>query len=475
MADINALLAQGIALPQLQNPVNQFAQLQALRSAQQEQQLNALKLREAQTTMGQQEELRNYLAGATDYTAPEFTAGLTKFGTPGLAVAKGLSEQATAELTRQKTKSELTKAQAELVSTKTAQARQMLEGINPNDPNAPQLYNQWLEAVHQDDVLGPTFDSYGATLASSKARLQAALSQPGGFANLLNESKMGADKFATHMQQQATLAETQRHNKATENVAKARFEAEKEKGNFSPETIDYLAEIFKQTGTLPPLGLGASETRMKIFERARQTGTAPGAGGVEGVAPTAAEAAGSVAAAKQTKAAEQAAVKAFSSGLEARRVTANNTAINHLETMDKLSDALANTSDVRAFNAAANLFSKETGATAPTNFNAARQIVAAEVIKAVVQNGGGVTERQEAAKAFNAANTPEQLKGVINTYRDLLGGQLQSLKQQYESGTNRTDFDKKLSPNTRKLLTPAAAAPAAGTAPNIQSLLDKYK
>ena len=206
MADINALLAQGVTPIQLESPVNQFAKLQALRGAQQEQQLNALKLQEAQTTMGQQEALRNYLAGASDYTAPEFTAGLTKFGAPGLAVAKGLSEQATADLTRQKTKTELTKAQSELVTQKTAQARQMLEGINPNDPNAPALYNQWLEAVHKDEVLGPTFDNYGATLESSKARLQAALAQPGGFANLLNESKLGAEKFAEHVQKQAEAA-----------------------------------------------------------------------------------------------------------------------------------------------------------------------------------------------------------------------------------------------------------------------------
>ena len=134
--------------------------------------------------------------------------------------------------------------------------------------------------------------------------------------------------------------------------------------------------------------------------------------------------------------------------------------------MDQLVDDLANPSNVRAFNAAANAFAKQTGRTAPTNFDAARQIVAQEVIKAVVQNGGGVTERQEAKDQFSRANTPEQLRGVINTYRALLGGQLQSLKQQYETGTNRTDFDRKLTPNTRKLLSQSSesAAPSAGAA-----------
>jgi hypothetical protein len=90
-------------------------------------------------------------------------------------------------------------------------------------------------------------------------------------------------------------------------------------------------------------------------------------------------------------------------------------------------------------------------------------LVAAEVIKAVVSNGGGVTERQEAAQNFSRANSPQQLKEVINTYRELLGGQLQSLEGQYKAGTNRDDFRSKfLTPNTQKVLpaAPAAAKPA---------------
>ena len=72
MADINALIAQGVNPVQIESPINQFAKMQALRAAQQEQQLNALKLQETQRAMGQQEALRNYLAGAKDTGSPEF-------------------------------------------------------------------------------------------------------------------------------------------------------------------------------------------------------------------------------------------------------------------------------------------------------------------------------------------------------------------------------------------------------------------
>jgi hypothetical protein len=92
---------------------------------------------------------------------------------------------------------------------------------------------------------------------------------------------------------------------------------------------------------------------------------------------------------------------------------------------------------------------KQTGQPAPTNFDAAKQIVTAEIIKAVVASGGGVRERLEAENNFANANSPAQLKGVINTYKQLLGGQLNSLGLQYENTTGRTDFDKKLTSDAK--------------------------
>jgi hypothetical protein len=135
--------------------------------------------------------------------------------------------------------------------------------------------------------------------------------------------------------------------------------------------------------------------------------------------------------------------KDFSTGIQGRQVTAFNTAIDHLSTMDKLSDALQN-NDIKAFNYLGNVVARQTGQPAPVNFDAAKQIVTAEIIKAVVASGGGVRERQEAEANFATANSPAQLKGVINTYKQLLGGQLNSLGLQYENTTGRTDFDKKL-------------------------------
>lgn len=148
---------------------------------------------------------------------------------------------------------------------------------------------------------------------------------------------------------------------------------------------------------------------------------------------------------------QAAALKAFTSGAESKKVRSLNTAIAHMASLDELSLAL-NNKDTQAFNRVANFLSKETGGTAVTNFNTAKDLVAKEVIAAVVAGGGGQAEREEAAKSFNAANSPQQLAEVTNVYRDLLGGQLHSLSQQYEQGTNRKDFARFLTDRTKKAL-----------------------
>jgi hypothetical protein len=224
-------------------------------------------------------------------------------------------------------------------------------------------------------------------------------------------------------------------------------------GGLSPQALDIAAQMVVQSGVMPPLGSGknASAARLQVMNRvAEMTGTDAAAG------------ASSIIGNQQNTLAAKAALKDFTSGISSRRVVANNTAINHLETMDKLAADL-NNRDTRIFNAAGNAFATATGQTAPTSFDAAKQLVAAEVIKAVVSNGGGVTERQEAAQNFSRANSPQQLREVINTYRELLGGQLQSLEGQYKAGTGRDDFRTKfLTTNTQKVLpaAPAAAKPA---------------
>lgn len=164
-------------------------------------------------------------------------------------------------------------------------------------------------------------------------------------------------------------------------------------------------------------------------------------------------------------------VQAFGTGKQGQQINSLNVAIDHLGTMSELADALHN-GNVPLINKFAQAIATATGSAAPTNFNSAKQIVGAEIIKAIANGGGGVTERQEAERQINAASSPDQLAGVIQTYKKLLAGQLNGLRTQYQKTTGRNDFEDRLLPETRQQLEslgvgaqPSAAAQGAAAPP----------
>lgn len=138
------------------------------------------------------------------------------------------------------------------------------------------------------------------------------------------------------------------------------------------------------------------------------------------------------------------AYKDFASGKQGTQVASFNRSFAHLDTLGKLSEALGN-NDIQGFNKLKNSFASQTGKAAPSNFDAAKKVVADEIVKAIVGAGGGVADREEAARTINSASSPAQLAGVVETYKELIGGQLSSLQQQYEQSTGRKDFSRFLS------------------------------
>ena len=88
------------------------------------------------------------------------------------------------------------KNESDVIDAKLKQSRQFLDTINPTDPNAPAAYLAWHRANHADPVLGPVLAARGVTADQSLARINQAIEQgPQAFANLLNQSKLGTEKF----------------------------------------------------------------------------------------------------------------------------------------------------------------------------------------------------------------------------------------------------------------------------------------
>lgn len=224
---------------------------------------------------------------------------------------------------------------------------------------------------------------------------------------------------------QATLGESQRHNTATEaQSGKTLAETTRHHAALEgdPKTVEETAQAIA-AGKLAPLSGFALARPMAQNIMARVVQINPE------YDPTQ----------FQTR---QKSEKDFATGKQGNSVRSFNVALSHLDTLDQLADALHN-GNMQLVNKVGNAVATQTGSAAPTNFVAAKKIVADEIVKAIVGSGGGVTDREEAAKTIAAANSPAQLKGVINTYKELMRGQINGLRNQYESSTGKTDFDTK--------------------------------
>jgi hypothetical protein len=159
---------------------------------------------------------------------------------------------------------------------------------------------------------------------------------------------------------------------------------------------------------------------------------------------------------------QTAAVKAFNQGKQGDKVRSLNVVMEHFNTLEKAADALQS-GDVRAINAVSQFIQTQTGKPAPTNFNAVKEILADEIVASVVPGVGALADRQAIKKTILASSSPEQLKGIVANYKELIGGQLNGLETQYKAGTGRSDFKSRyLTSAAAQGLAPTTVAPSAG-------------
>lgn len=176
------------------------------------------------------------------------------------------------------------------------------------------------------------------------------------------------------------------------------------------------------------------------------------------------------------------ALKSFASGKQGDITRSMNVGISHLDSIDELGRALK-TGDTRVINRVANAVKEEFGVPAPVTFDAAKQIVADEIVKAIVGYSGAVNDRESMQAKLNRSNSPKQLLAVTKEFRELMAGQLRGLKKQYEDATGFKSgpfsFDEKLLPQTKRELGMVegkggeAAAPAAASTGNIATPTSK--
>jgi hypothetical protein len=148
------------------------------------------------------------------------------------------------------------------------------------------------------------------------------------------------------------------------------------------------------------------------------------------------------------------AMRDFGTGTQGNTTRSLNVAVDHLDSLRELVEALHNNENSRTINRIANFVKTEFGlSSAPTTFDAARTVVGAEVAKAIIGGASALGDREEARAAIDKSATPQQLMDVIGEDKRLMAGQLGGLEKQYQDATgfgpgHTFDFRKKLSPKT---------------------------
>lgn len=144
----------------------------------------------------------------------------------------------------------------------------------------------------------------------------------------------------------------------------------------------------------------------------------------------------------------------FTRGTAAKTTQSFNAVTQHLAMLRDVSKALGNPKDApRIINAIKQRYAEEMGSAPPTTFNAVRDIVADELVKAITGGAGAVFDRDEIRERLNRANSPAQLQEAIDHYIGLATGQLKALETRYKGGSGRDDYKTRyLAPETRKLL-----------------------
>ena len=104
----------------------------------------------------------------------------------------------------------------------------------------------------------------------------------------------------------------------------------------------------------------------------------------------------------------------------------------HLNTARDLASALTS-GNIPAANKIAQGIGIQLGNDPTTNFNTLKQFLSGEVAK--VASGGHLTEAeiQSASDKLNAAQSPAQLNGALNTMSQIAGGKLKALDVDYKN------------------------------------------
>jgi len=205
MNGINQMIAQGVRPIQIESPINQMAQFEQIRGAQQANMLRQQQMAEMQRQQEQTAGLNRLIQEAFDPATgrideKKLVGGMAQGGL-GSNIMPFLKQSAEG----QEAAAKAAKASTESVLKRLDFYRTQLEGVS-----TPDGYVRWALSGFDDPILGPALRQAGSSPEQVMERINQAAQQPNALQNLIQESKVGSAEFAKLLQQQAGQAITMR-------------------------------------------------------------------------------------------------------------------------------------------------------------------------------------------------------------------------------------------------------------------------
>lgn len=192
---VNPAIAMGVRGIELADPLAQYGKVAAIQGAQQQNALAQLQMQQAQREQEATNALNRAYAeayspqtGEVDINRLRQSLTTGGYGSKLPAIEKQLGEVKTQRLNQAKT-------EGEVLDAALKRSRGFLETLDPNAPGAAEAYIAWHEANHKDPIIGPALAARGVTADQSRGRIAQLIQTPGGLARLINESKLGTEKF----------------------------------------------------------------------------------------------------------------------------------------------------------------------------------------------------------------------------------------------------------------------------------------
>ncbi|CAB5187203.1 hypothetical protein UFOVP160_17 [uncultured Caudovirales phage] len=302
MATLDTNIALGVRPIQLENPVEQYSRMAQLQNAQNQNALAQYQIHKAKREDEATDAMNalyskhyNPETGAVNQNALLADLASSNLGSKIPDIQSKLLEAQSKAATLAETKQRADTGNFKLKIDKANKAISDIAALNsPQEAVASidqHVKNGDIDQSKADMLKGqlaqaPSFGAWQKSMLTNilDAKEKLTLTAPKPTEVNLNNKKIFIDlnpnspTFQKEVVPQQTVGMTPNEaamlpiHKAQLKVAQDRLQAEMATGNISPNTVDFIAETYRQTGTLPPLGMGpmAASLRSKILERAGQ-------------------------------------------------------------------------------------------------------------------------------------------------------------------------------------------------------------